>query len=380
MTVAKRMSGFGLTLAMTLAAWTLAQAQPAPTAKPAAATENAVTYQDVLQLVQGGKPEQEILDHLEKSAIATTFTLGDKQVEELKQAGASETLIAALKQRWQANRIGDISDLAIILDCSGSMNDKTKDGSSKMVAAKQAVTDLLQDIPNGRRVAFIVYGHDVKRACEAVDVIRPLSEFDDVGRDHLKQYVSKLQPAGGTPIAKSLEAAGEVLAKAKGLSKIVLVTDGLETCKGNPVAVAEKLAKDLNTQVEVIGFGLKPEENKAVAEIARAGRGKFYGSQTMAELKRDLTVAATRKEPPPAVETAPVVNGLPAAKKVYLTKPGEDHQLVRLFHIQSADKYGQDMVVAPGKYMLFIDPAEGGRPEAIAEDIEVEAGKVIVVE
>src|SRR3972149_121420 len=65
----------------------------AETKKPAAPGK-AITYEDVLKLLELGIDEKEILKRLEKSP--TVFTLGADQVEELKKAGASETLLAAL--------------------------------------------------------------------------------------------------------------------------------------------------------------------------------------------------------------------------------------------------------------------------------------------
>ncbi len=38
------------------------------------------------------------------------------------------------------------------------------------------------------------------------------------------------------------------------------------------------------------------------------------------------------------------------------------------------------MIVAPGQYDLWIEPADGGRAEKLAEKIEVTAGKATVIE
>jgi hypothetical protein len=66
----------------------------ASTAKPATAAE-AITYADLLKLLKLEIPEEQVLKRIAKSP--TLFTLSQQQIEELKQAGASEKLLTALQ-------------------------------------------------------------------------------------------------------------------------------------------------------------------------------------------------------------------------------------------------------------------------------------------
>ncbi|MFO8072772.1 MAG: MopE-related protein [Polyangia bacterium] len=52
---------------------------------------------------------------------------------------------------------------------------------------------------------------------------------------------------------------------------VILLTDGTETCDGDPVAAAESLLDDLNIETYVIGFSVLAEEEAALDEIANAG-------------------------------------------------------------------------------------------------------------
>ena len=181
---------------------------------------------------------------------------------------------------------GDVSDLALILDCSGSMRELTTGGETKMAVAKRVMTDLVSKIPAGLNVTFVIYGHEVfggaddPRNCQAVKVARPLAPLDDAGRSELVALIGRLQPTGATPIALSLRTAGEELAKNNALCGVVLVTDGLESCKGDPAAEAAALVAKLNVSfgVNVVGFGVKAEENAALQSIANAGRGRYYAA------------------------------------------------------------------------------------------------------
>jgi hypothetical protein len=72
--------------------------------------------------------------------------------------------------------------------------------------------------------------------------------------------------------------------------------------------------------------------------------------------------------------------GLPAANVLLLTPVGTADFAIRAEAAQSAPGYGHDMVVAPGQYDLWIEPADGGKSERLAEQVEVTAGKVTLVE
>src|SRR5262249_31717420 len=145
----------------------------ARTAGPSADKRHTVTYQNVLELLRAGVDETVIRKRLETSP--TLFTLDESQVDELKKAGASENLLATLQTKKSGvNSPGDVTDLVLILDCSGSMIDKTSDGLTKMQVAQDVVTDLITRYPDGRRLCFIVYGHNKEQRCNAVKVVQGL--------------------------------------------------------------------------------------------------------------------------------------------------------------------------------------------------------------
>jgi hypothetical protein len=264
-----------------------------------------VDYEAVLKLLRGGTGEREILQRLEESP--TQMTLSADQVRELRQAGASPRLIQAL-QEVRLPLHSDVQDYALILDCSGSMTDKTPDGVTKMNAAKKVVTDLIHRLPDGRRLTFLVYGHNLEDECQAVKVVCAQAELDPALKEALSRDISRLKPLGHTPIALSLRMAGAELAKAEGLCELVLITDGMETCHGDPAAEARKLARNVHLRqgVHVIGFCADPKEQKEVEKIAQEGRGKYYDAPSAEDLERRVKeLEAQRHRPPPPPRHAP---------------------------------------------------------------------------
>ncbi len=255
----------------------------------------AVSYQDILQALQNGADETVLLQLLEKSP--TVFTIGAREEAELQQAGATAKLLASMKgARAKSSSGGDITDFAIVLDCSGSMLEQTPEGQAKITAAKAVVTELVQKIPDGLRLTLVIYGHEKENPCQAVSILRPLTEIDAPGKSELARMIARLRPLGATPIALALRTAGAELFKNDAFCGLVLISDGKESCKGDPAGEAAELAKNpkLTFGVNVIGFDVKDAERRSLEAIATSGKGKYYDARSADELSE--AVQNLRKE------------------------------------------------------------------------------------
>src|SRR5437764_7003933 len=192
------------------------------------------------------------------------------------------------------NPASEVTDLVLIVDYSGSMNAKMKDGAAKVASAKKCVGDLIDKLPNDLSVGLVIYGTNKKRGCEDIDVAQPLGPINKAG---LKAKITGFNATGMTPIATSLIKAGEELKKAKGGSAIVLVTDGAESCHGDPAGVAAKLAAEFGVKfgINVIGFGIEPKEKAQLASIAEKGHGKLLTVENANELAGALQKVVAEK-------------------------------------------------------------------------------------
>jgi hypothetical protein len=336
-------------------------------AKPASAPEKPVTYQDVVDLLNLGVPEQGIIERLKQSP--TTFTLSKEQVEELKRLGGTEKLTEVMGAvRTSLDSASEINNLAIAFDCSGSMSERTPEGRTKMEAARESAIRLVQEVPDGVRLAFIIYGHDRAQECNAVRVVRPLSPLDRKGKDELVRLIGGLQPVGSTPIALALRTAGQELEKAQAPSGLVLISDGKEMCGGNPTSEASALSQRLKLDfgVQVVGFGVKPDERQALEEIARAGKGKYYDAPTPAALRDVVQMLAKviKEEAKPAPEGTrvtlkrrgqarnvtvqrPAIQ-LPPLGVIYLTETGSNSAHAADYHaVAKCAAYDQKMRIPP---------------------------------
>ncbi|WP_370512172.1 VWA domain-containing protein, partial [Brevibacillus sp. LEMMJ03] len=104
------------------------------------------------------------------------------------------------------------------------------------------------------------------------------------------------KPAGWTPIALALEQAQKDLQSYKGEQNtniIYLVSDGIETCGGDPVEVAKQLAdSDVTPIVNVVGFGADGEAQRQLKQVAEAAGGRYVLIQDQQELKKEFEQAS----------------------------------------------------------------------------------------
>jgi hypothetical protein len=352
-----------------------------------------VTFDELMTLVKFNQDDDKILEALKKSA--PSFILGDDQEKKLRAAGASDRLIAAIRKMNPADKVGEVTDLAIVLDCSGSMSYDTSDKRQKMEVAKGVTTNLIRGLPNGLNVTFIIYGHESfgetdERNCKAVKVVRPLSKLNDAGKQELTKFIAGLKPVGHTPIGLAVEVAGKELAKSQGTCGLVLITDGMETCHRDPAAEVAKLVRDLKMSfgVHVIGLGLKPEEKKAVADIAGKS-GKYYDAQSSEDLAKSIKLVAEKVAD--AAKPAEEPKVVPAARrgllvaepKINFPKCKEIQLIVvdgAVSDVKARGKYGEPIRVpsASQKYQVYWVP-EKGKPVLMIEDFSIAEQKVVEV-
>ncbi len=178
----------------------------------------------------------------------------------------------------------------IILDASGSMLQKLG-GERRIDIAKRTLHKLVGGaIPPGTPFALRVFGREVDSCQTDLDV--PVAPLDPAA---VQQRIGALVAKNGakTPIGASLERAADDLRGATGEKLIVLVTDGEETCDGDPATAIAKLRKaGVTTRVSIVGFAL--DDQKLAATFRRwadAGGGAFFDAKDAGALDRSLTEA-----------------------------------------------------------------------------------------
>lgn len=180
----------------------------------------------------------------------------------------------------------------IILDASWSMT-RPFDGSTRFEAARQVMRDLVANsLPTGTPVALRIFGNVVGNYACRTDLMLPLATLDRPALDGILASAAP-QFNANTPIAASLAQVSSDLAGAAGARLVVLLTDGEETCEGDPATEVQKLMDaGYNIQLNIVGLALEDAALKAeFARVAAIGGGGFYDAADPAGLATSLQAA-----------------------------------------------------------------------------------------
>ena len=192
--------------------------------------------------------------------------------------------------------------IALILDASGSMNAKLAAGGTRIEAAKAAVAAFVAKLDPATRIAYRVYGHQSPtkaRDCKDTELMVGFNATS-ANRDTILAKTQSVKAQGYTPITYVLQLAAADIAKEPGARTIVLVSDGKETCPGDPCAAAKALAAaDASLVIHTIGFNVDAAARFQLQCIARMARGTYSDATGAADLGARLGAAVAAKPAPP---------------------------------------------------------------------------------
>jgi Ca-activated chloride channel family protein len=191
---------------------------------------------------------------------------------------------------------GDRSVL-VILDGSDSMNADAGDGGTRLDAAKAALRELIDVVPEDANVGLRVYGNRLSgvsraRGCRDTNLVTPVGELD---KDEFRSQVDGLEGKGRTPIGRSLLKAPDDLG-GSGDRTVILVSDGGDNCAPPPPCeAARKIAqRGLKLSISVVGLQVNDRVRRQLECIADAGGGTYVDAQDPEALKRELLAAFAR--------------------------------------------------------------------------------------
>ncbi len=209
----------------------------------------------------------------------------------VRAPGCAELHVEALSEGEPALSVSDRA-VEIVFDASNSMWGRME-GRPKISVAKEILLDTLDWLPADLKLGLRVYGHQhprKRRNCTDSELLVP---YGAGNRGRIRAAIAEFRPRGQTPLAHSLEQVASDLGDFRGERAVILVTDGIESCGGDPVAAARNLQKTGSIPVHVIGFGLGSDGDAASASleaIASASGGRYLTASSADELREALTV------------------------------------------------------------------------------------------
>ena len=180
---------------------------------------------------------------------------------------------------------GTFGAVEFVLDASGSMLQRIG-GERRIEVAKSALIGLADALPPNSGFALRVFGHKEADSCRTdLEIKQP--KVDKPAAVAKIKAITAMNLAK-TPIAASLQKVEEDLAGTNGSILVILMTDGEETCDGNPKAAIEGLrAGGADVRINIVGFAIDEIGLKETfAQWAQAGNGAFFDAQNAEQLKQ----------------------------------------------------------------------------------------------
>lgn len=237
---------------------------------------------------------EEATDQELTSLFEHLYSLFKKEYEDPKAVMASGTVVAP-DQETASEVKEETFNIEVILDSSGSMA-KQMDGKTRMELAIESIEKFAASLPKEANISLRVYGHkgtgsdkDKSLSCSSNELVYPMQPYD---KDGLSQALSKFKPAGWTPLAQAITEAQKDLSQYKGDGNkniIYIVSDGIETCGGNPVAAAKSLKEsEIAPVVNIIGFDVVGKDQQQLQEIAKAAGGSYANVKSQQQLRDEF--------------------------------------------------------------------------------------------
>ncbi|MEN3940158.1 VWA domain-containing protein [Prosthecobacter sp. SYSU 5D2] len=254
----------------------------------------------------------------------------------------------------------------VVFDASGSMWNKMEN-STRIEIARQVMSQFMDGYDATQPLGVIAYGHRKRGDCEDIEVI---VETGLVTPGAVAQKIRSLLPKGMTPLAESLRRAAAMIPPTAESANILLITDGLETCGGDPCAVAEELiATGIKIRAHVVGFGLTKAEAASLSCIAQLTGGLMFnpsnGQELLDALQQSVSKPAAEPPPPPqppeeklfdiSLQLKDTGTGLPSGLMDWKAKDAEGN--VRDLGLEKGA--GLKPKLPAGTWTIIVEGAEG---------------------
>ncbi len=185
-----------------------------------------------------------------------------------------------------------LTRILFVFDCSQSMAGSWESDKKINIARRFLIStiDSLEKLDNVE-MALRVYGHQSPVPPQDCNDTRLEVPFTPGNAPKIRQKLRYLIPKGTTPIAHSLELCIGDFPKCENCRNvIILITDGIEACDGDPCAVSRELLKrGIVLKPFVIGIGLDPRFRETFDCV-----GHFYNAAEEKNFQKVLEIVITQ--------------------------------------------------------------------------------------
>jgi Ca-activated chloride channel family protein len=233
---------------------------------------------------------------LQTGTQSTTLQTGTQNT--LLQTGTQSSLI-----KGGVEHAGGPVNILFIIDCSFSMKEKLGGQMQKLESAKLVLQNALARIPPDINVGLRVFGQGIGYGitfnpgidCRQTALLVPLGQGN---RRSIIEKVRNMKPFGMTPLEFALrQGAEDDFADAQGQKIIILISDGADTCGGDPCRFIRQLPMfGIKLKVDVVGLDLKRDHTarNQLNCVAEQSGGKYYDADTAAQMIESVSQSVNK--------------------------------------------------------------------------------------
>lgn len=179
--------------------------------------------------------------------------------------------------------------ILFLVDASGSMKESIE-GRTKFDMAKELLyksTDSISKIAGKVEVGMRLFGHQSPRSEHNCKDSKLEVNFTRNAAPLIQYALDQATPQGWSPIAYSMEqAALDFGDDANSLNAIILITDGIESCDGDPCKISKLFTeKRISLKPYIIGIGVNEEDRDRYNCV-----GQFYDGDNAQTFSNSLRI------------------------------------------------------------------------------------------
>jgi Ca-activated chloride channel homolog len=255
----------------------------------------------------------------------------------------------------------------LVFDASGSMWAQLEDGKSRIEVAREVIDQYAATRDAEAPIGVVAYGHNRRGDCGDIEALLPLGRHS---AETLGATIRALNPRGMTPLTDSMAMARDMIPPTAEAADIILVTDGLENCGGDPCALAAEMAAEgIDIRAHVVGFALEEEAVLSLSCVPEQTGGQLFITNSGAELTEALAVVSA-PDPQPETVTLRALDARDMSALAHATWAVTDAGGATVF--EGTQRGIIDIEVMPGNYLADVSAPsfEGAAEFEVAEGMD----------
>ena len=236
-----------------------------------------------------------------------------------------------------------------LVDGSGSMRYMINN-QRKIDIAQNAIKNIVSKIDiNKTNIGLMAFN----KGCSQVDLLVPPNNSS---KKAIYDAFYKVVPAGETPLVESIHEIGKVLKNTKHYTRVILLTDGEESCEDDetPSEAAQKL-KDSGIDVEIYPVGYDIDDDSYALDELEKIANIFNTSLSIAKDKDDLEKIIKKISLPPDSDKDGIPDSRDKCPNTDTSFNVDDLGCEKSFNFTTEFKEGSDEILDNGNIEMFIN-------------------------